>query len=125
MILPSFLSLLLLLFSQFVHRSRHTLTHHRSRAPSPDACAWEQVSLIQCALPATDSAPRMSGTECLNLNITVPNLPAQEGRKLPVLVWIHGGGFVMGANYWPHYDPVKLVELSVDAGTSVVVVSIK
>tara|TARA_R110002003_G_scaffold198_8_gene15470 strand:- start:1603 stop:1806 length:204 start_codon:yes stop_codon:yes gene_type:complete len=67
----------------------------------------------------------MSGTECLNLNITVPDIEVQGGTKLPVMVWVHGGGFVMGANYWPQYDPRRLVGLSVEAGMPVVVVGVK
>lgn len=65
----------------------------------------------------------MSGTECLNLNITVPDVESVE--KLPVMVWIHGGGFVMGANYWPQCDPSQLVRMSVEVDMPVVVVSIK
>ena len=53
-------------------------------------------------------SPRMSGTECLNLNITVPDVDV--GREMPVLVWIHGGGYVMGGNHLPHWDPAKLVK---------------
>jgi carboxylesterase type B len=35
----------------------------------------------------------MSGTECLNLNITMPGLPSPTSSALPVMVFIHGGGF--------------------------------
>jgi carboxylesterase type B len=65
----------------------------------------------------------MSGTECLNLNITVPS--KKLVKLIPVLVFIHGGGLVMGANYWPHYDSRRLVELACEAGMPVVVVGMK
>ncbi|KAH7085327.1 carboxylesteras-like protein [Paraphoma chrysanthemicola] len=95
-------------------------------APGPSACLLEQSTLIQCTLPTPtpEIAPRMSGTECLNLNITVPDVQIQDGKTLPVLVWIHGGGFIMGANSWAHYDPARLVGLSEELGMGVVVVSI-
>ncbi|KAH7094972.1 carboxylesteras-like protein [Paraphoma chrysanthemicola] len=95
-------------------------------APGPSACLLEQATLIQCTLqiPTPDVAPRMSGTECLNLNITAPDVQIQDGKNLPVLVWIHGGGFIMGANSWAHYDPARLVALSEDLGMGIVIVSI-
>lgn len=65
----------------------------------------------------------MSGTECLNLNITLPDV--NDGEKLPVMVFIHGGGFIMGANYWPQYDPARLVRMSMEVGMPVVIVEIK
>ncbi|XPS67857.1 hypothetical protein M3J09_000151 [Ascochyta lentis] len=48
------------------------------------------------ALPAPfPSVPSPSGSEdCLFLNVYAPNY--EEGKKLPVLVWIHGGGYGAG-----------------------------
>jgi carboxylesterase type B len=89
-----------------------------------DGCAFEQSTLMQCSL-VSDDTPPMSGIECLNLNITVPDIEIKSGRKLPVMVFIHGGGFIMGANYWPQYDPSRLVKLSAKIGLPVMVVSIK
>jgi para-nitrobenzyl esterase len=53
--------------------------------------------------------------ECLNLNIFTPDLD----KNLPVMVWIHGGGFQSGSASLPDYDGRKLAS----AG-NVVVVSI-
>ena len=79
--------------------------------------------LIQKTIP-TPPAPRTSGTECLNLNITVPE-PMRVGPKIPVLVFVHGGGYMMGANWWPQYDPARLVKFFAEEGKPVVVVNIK
>jgi carboxylesterase type B len=87
-----------------------------------DGCAFEQSTLIQCSIGAAEHTPPMSGTECLNLNITVPDT---DVRNLPVMVFVHGGGFVMGANYWPQYDPARLVNMSNEMGLPVIVVNIK
>jgi para-nitrobenzyl esterase len=51
--------------------------------------------------------------ECLNLNIFTPDLD----KNLPVMVWIHGGGFQSGSASLPEYDGTKLAT----AGNMVVV----
>jgi para-nitrobenzyl esterase len=47
--------------------------------------------------------PLIPGEEYLNLNIFTPALDA----ALPVLVWIHGGGFFGGCNASPWYDGAR------------------
>jgi para-nitrobenzyl esterase len=53
--------------------------------------------------------------QCLNLNVFTPN----EMGKLPVMVWIHGGGFQIGSGSLPAYDGNKLAQTA-----NVVVVTI-
>jgi carboxylesterase type B len=60
----------------------------------------------------------------LNLNITVPAGTAGS-RKLPVFVFIHGGGFWIGGNSWPQYDMAKFVQLSIDLGAPLIAINIK
>jgi carboxylesterase type B len=91
-----------------------------------DGCDFEQKHLIQRSIGVPENSPLMSGTECLNLNITVPDsVSAEPVSGLPVMVFVHGGGFIMGANYWPQYDASRLVKLSVEMGLPIVAVSIK
>jgi para-nitrobenzyl esterase len=47
--------------------------------------------------------------DCLYLNVWAP--AENKGEKLPVLYWIHGGGFVMGAASQPIYDGEELARL--------------
>jgi para-nitrobenzyl esterase len=44
--------------------------------------------------------------DCLTLNVWTPI----GGRKLPVMVWIHGGSLVGGSSSEPMYDGVKLAQ---------------
>jgi para-nitrobenzyl esterase len=73
----------------------------------------------RCAqAPAAPDAPHATGAsdteDCLTLDITVP-AGTTAGARLPVLVWIHGGGFNAGAG--TDTDPRRLAE----AGPLVVV----
>ena len=47
--------------------------------------------------------------DCLYLNVWAPQTAANQ--KLPVLYWIHGGGFVIGAASQPIYDGEELARL--------------
>ncbi|TVY80602.1 Lipase [Lachnellula suecica] len=78
-----------------------------------------EFGFIQHTLPSEDS--HFSGTECLSLNITTPKT---DKRHLPVFIFIHGGGFSIGGNSWPHYDPTRLVEISMEKGTPVIGINI-
>ena len=43
-----------------------------------------------------------SDEDCLALNVWAPR--ASTGRRRPVLIWLHGGGFTAGAGSLPVYD---------------------
>ena len=47
--------------------------------------------------------PSIPGDETLNVNVFTPD-PTGQGPKLPVLVYIHGGGFTSGSPASPWYD---------------------
>ena len=44
--------------------------------------------------------------DCLTLNVWTP---ATDGARRPVMVWIHGGAFVIGSGCWPWYDGRELI----------------
>ncbi|EEB99991.1 hypothetical protein MPER_00177, partial [Moniliophthora perniciosa FA553] len=55
--------------------------------------------------------PRNNVSEdCLTINIFRPPLASSDNStKLPSLLWIHGGGFVVGSGSRPGYDGSSLV----------------
>jgi para-nitrobenzyl esterase len=53
---------------------------------------------------------------CLYLNVYEP-AAAKQGSKLPVMVWIHGGGFLAGAASEPRYTDPALVSKGVTVVT--------
>jgi para-nitrobenzyl esterase len=51
-----------------------------------------------------------SGEDCLLLNVFAPADPAPGGGKRPVMVWIHGGAFVMGSGSTPLYHGASFAQ---------------
>ena len=64
-----------------------------------------QRSALPRWLQSLAGNPRATGEDCLSLRVFTPALDA---RKRPVLVWIHGGGFVFGTGSAPLYDGTAL-----------------
>ncbi|MEE6179590.1 carboxylesterase/lipase family protein [Mycobacterium sp. 050134] len=46
------------------------------------------------------------GEDCLTLNVVTPERPS--GEPLPVMVFIHGGGYILGSSATPLYDGAAL-----------------
>jgi para-nitrobenzyl esterase len=59
-----------------------------------------QLTAPSEAAPAGTTTP---SEDCLFLNVWKP-VNASGGKRLPVMVWIYGGGFVNGATSTPIYD---------------------
>jgi para-nitrobenzyl esterase len=79
----------------------------RWRLPGP-APSWTGVKDADAFGPICIQAQRPGFTQamsedCLTLNIWRP-AGAKAGDKLPVMVWIYGGGFIFGASSTPLYD---------------------
>ncbi|PLB48540.1 cholinesterase [Aspergillus steynii IBT 23096] len=62
-----------------------------------------------------------AGEDCLSVNIRRP-VGTKADSKLPVLVWIYGGGFELGSSFM--YDGAPLVQSSVDKDMPIVFVAI-
>jgi para-nitrobenzyl esterase len=85
----------------------------RWRAPQP-AAKWEGVKLADKFAPGPiqgGNPPSGKSEDCLYLNVWSPAISAKE--KVPVFVWIYGGGFGAGAtSEWP-YSGEKLAKKGV------------
>jgi carboxylesterase type B len=73
----------------------------RWRAPQP-AVAWRGVRDAlafgnRCPASASTNGPRSETEDCLFLNVQRP-ANARAGERLPVYLWIHGGGLVNGSS---------------------------
>lgn len=87
----------------------------RWRAPQPVA-RWSEVrqttayaaDCMQLPFPS-DAAPlgTKPNEDCLYLNVWKP---ANSGARLPVIVWIYGGGFVNGGSSPPTYSGAELAK---------------
>ena len=94
----------------------------RWRAPQP-AASWEGVrdataysaDCMQLPFPS-DAAPlgTTPAEDCLYLNVWSPTTKAgaraRKAGKLPVIVWIYGGGFVNGGSSPPTYSGAPLAK---------------
>lgn len=80
----------------------------RWRAPRP-AAPWAGTRDATrpgpvCPQESADGSGVTGSEDCLNLNVWTP---AGRAAHRPIIVWIHGGGYVLGAG--SQYDPTRLV----------------
>jgi para-nitrobenzyl esterase len=60
------------------------------------------------ALLESWAIPQAQSEDCLFLNVWTPGI--RDNRKRPVMLWIHGGGFVSGSGARTVYDGVRLAQ---------------
>ena len=64
--------------------------------------------------------PSAMSEDCLTINIIRPGLQTlPENASLPVMTWIHGGGYILGASSLSLYDGSRLVAQSIAIVSSI------
>ncbi|KAM0241572.1 hypothetical protein ACHAPO_001258 [Fusarium lateritium] len=100
----------------------------RFRHPQPLNETWTDVRNAtdyqsKCYQYGYPSGPLSGGSDdCLHLNVIRP--AGAEEAKLPILVWIHGGGLVGGYSGDPYSNLSWIVDESVKMGSPIIGVSI-
>ena len=83
--------------------------------PPQDVAPWDGVKDCKEFGPACPQPERtedsLCSEACLSLNVWSP--AGKKGRKLPVMVWIHGGAFNFGATSQKEYDGKNLAKKGV------------
>ncbi len=86
------------------------LRWHAPQAPARWRAVREATKFgadcLQNALPGVEGSGQPTSEDCLFLNVWAPRVTPRA--KLPVMVWIHGGGFVSGSSALPETDGARL-----------------
>jgi len=86
----------------------------RWRPPQPPK-AWTELRTCDKFSAKSLQQNRRGGGEqsedCLYLNVWTPR--KRSDTKLPVMVWIHGGGFTQGSGHQPGYNGTELAKRGV------------
>ncbi|KAG8625247.1 hypothetical protein KVT40_006998 [Elsinoe batatas] len=79
---------------------------------------WNQLPPEAIGIPQTQSE------DCLRLTLTVPNEALEtSSKKLPVVVFIHGGAFMVASGERAYYDPTKLCMDALDTKQPIIFAS--
>lgn len=107
---------------------RYAQPAERFELARPLNSTWNGTALAteyppHCVGYGSDDTGYTVSEDCLYLNVVRP-AGTNASSNLPVAVWIHGGGLVMGGSADKRYNLSFIVQNSVDLGTPIVAVSL-
>ncbi|KAJ5749311.1 uncharacterized protein N7511_011007 [Penicillium nucicola] len=108
--------------------AQQPVDHLRFTVPQPLNTSWDDARDAKaysdiCVGYGTDSIWYPQSEACLTLNV-IRGSSVEKNSKLPVGVWIHGGGFYMGSGADERYNMSAFVENSYDIGKPVIAVTL-
>jgi para-nitrobenzyl esterase len=80
--------------------------HYGASAPQTVPGAPGILAPLNFLISAENPRDAGENEDCLFLNVWTPGL--NDGRKRPVMFWIHGGGFTSGSGSAPLYDGANM-----------------
>jgi para-nitrobenzyl esterase len=100
---------------RYAHADRFTAPVAEGSAIEPimartwaPACPQSREPITEHAWGAAHLGSLDHDEHCQRLSVTVP-VERRAGEVLPVMVWIHGGAYIIGAGDAPIHDPAQLV----------------
>jgi len=103
---------------------------NRFRTPQPLNTSWSGTRSAQqyshaCPGDTPDGDDKYGMSEkCLSINIVRPAGVHEQGAKLPVMLYIHGGSYQVGTSGWDRYNLSFIVQHSVDIDRPVLAATI-
>ncbi|UZJ57585.1 hypothetical protein CBS101457_006905 [Exobasidium rhododendri] len=92
-------------------------------APYRDARVRKVIKPGTACLQPSEQVANHTSEDCLFLNIYRPD-HATADSKLPVMFWIHGGSWALGASTMSFYNGTALIRRSVELNEPIILVSI-
>ncbi|KAI0060931.1 carotenoid ester lipase precursor [Artomyces pyxidatus] len=80
------------------------------------------LEVIEAVFGSYSTGPDNYDEDCLTINVIVP-AGVSAHAKLPVVMWIYGGGFEFGQTADPSTDGGAIVQRSIDIGLPIIYVS--
>ncbi|KAM5342219.1 hypothetical protein ACJ41O_015250 [Fusarium nematophilum] len=91
------------------------------------ACPQDEQSMEPFGGPLPgEERRRYDEFSCLNLTITAPAALLEPGcaKKVPVMVYVHGGGLAVGAHYGGPHDMTRMATQACEDSRPIIIVSI-